>query len=317
VTAVRLQEVHKSYGSRKALQGLSFELPKGAICALVGPNGAGKTTTMGLLGGLLQHDSGGVELLGAGPFRAQTHAGRVGLMPQDCSPSPHMNLREILRFYATLQGLQGQANHDEVERRLADVVLQDRAKSKYGQLSHGMRRRFSIAQALLGSPELVLLDEPTSGLDPELVVHIRELLRRQGGKATLLVSSHILAELEALCDYVVFIDNGKCLRQGAMRDVTATDNVVRYTLSTQPNVERLAAALPGCTFHWAPGDAGASGDKAASVFGRLSVHAPRSQTVEATNRGTLQVLLADSVGILEVQAGDSLEEIYMRAKQGR
>lgn len=298
--AVRFEAVHKRYGSQTALAGLSFQLPKGSICALIGPNGAGKSTTMGMLGGLIHHDSGQVDLLGRGPFDANVHAGRVGLMPQDSVPSSHLTLREILRFYATLQGLVGRANHDEVDRRLAEVALQDRASSKYGQLSHGMRRRFSIAQALLGSPELILLDEPTSGIDPEVVVLIRELLRQQGGRSTLLVSSHILAELEALCDYVVFIDGGKCLREGSMQVVTRGDNVVHYLLATAPDVGRLQASLPGHQLTW--------------TAGKLTVHAPREQALADTNRVCLRALLDENVGILEVQAGDSLEQSYLRAR---
>jgi ABC-2 type transport system ATP-binding protein len=319
MTAVRLEGVKKSYGSQPALSGLSFALPRGAICGLVGPNGAGKTTTMGLLAGLLRHDSGHVDILGAGIFRSRTHSGRVSLMPQDCSPSAHTSLREILRFYAELQGVHGGAADDEVARRLAEVQLQDRAHSKYGQLSHGMRRRFSIAQALLGTPELILLDEPTSGLDPELVVHVRELLRAQGGRATLLVSSHILAELEALCDYVVFIDGGKCLRQGSLGDVTRAENVVRYTLTSAPDLDALRQRLPGCVLRWAASPAGLSGLQGSSgaqaSFGELSVHAPPDQPVADTNRECLRALLDADVGVLEVQAGDSLEQSYLRAKQ--
>jgi ABC-type multidrug transport system ATPase subunit len=179
-----------------------------------------------------------------------------------------------------------------------------------------MRRRFSIAQALLGKPELILLDEPTSGLDPELVVHVRELLKSYAGSSTLLVSSHMLAELEALCDYVVFIDAGKCLRQGSMQALTSTDNVVRYSLLREPDLQQLTTRLPGCTLRWTSDTANQEPDGTRPGGpGRLSVHAPAAQPVADTNRQCLKALLEAEVGILEVHAGDSLEQTYLRAKQ--
>ncbi len=305
MTAASLRDVSKSYGSHRALQGMSFELPKGSVCALVGPNGSGKTTTMGILGGLLKHQTGQVDILGQGPFDAERHAGQVSLMPQDCTPSPYMSLRKILMFYGQLQGLSN-GLEEEVDQRLKQVELHDRASSKYGQLSHGMRRRFSVAQALLGSPQLILLDEPTSGLDPELVVQIRDLIAAQRGKATLLVSSHILSELEALCDYVVFIDGGKCVRQGTMREVTSGGNVVRYILSShlsRQDYDELELLLQGCTLGYQEPV--------------LTVAAPQSQTVEETNRLCLPALLERDLQILEVRAGDTLEQTYLRTRNAK
>lgn len=305
MTAVQLQEVHKTYGPLRALDGLSFSLPAGAICGLVGPNGSGKTTTMGLLGGLLRAQSGSVNILDRGPFSADTHGGLVSLMPQDSTPSEHQSLRSILAFYAELQGVPAGKVREEVAQRLAQVQLSDRGGSRYGQLSHGMRRRFSIAQALLGAPKLILLDEPTSGLDPELVVQIRDLIAAQRTRATLLVSSHVLSELETLCDYVVFIDGGRCVREGSLKEVTSEAHVVRYRLSAVPpfgDAERtqVELALQGCTVTWkAP---------------ELTVHAPRSQSVEETNRICLPALLQCGLGVLEVRAGDSLEQTYLRTR---
>ncbi len=300
MNAVTFRNVAKKYGTRLALDGLSFEIPRGVICGLVGPNGSGKTTTMGLLGGLLRHQSGEVDILGQGRFDAARHAGKVSLMPQDCTPSPHLSLRDIMRFYAELSGVPRTEANLEVSRRLEQVQLGDRAKSRYGELSHGMRRRFSVAQALLGSPALILLDEPTSGLDPELVVQIRQLLASLRGQSTLLVSSHILSELETLCDYVVFIDRGRCVRQGSLKEVTAGENTVRYTLSNLPDLEALRINLQACILDWQ-----------APV---LTVKAPASQSIEETNRLCLGALLQTNAGIVEVRSGHSLEESYLQTK---
>jgi ABC-type multidrug transport system ATPase subunit len=256
---------------------------------------------MGLLAGLLQKQQGEVDILGQGPFSAKVHAGKVSLMPQDCSPSSHLPIRDVLQYYARLQGVAATRVGSEVKRCLDQVELSTRADSRYGQLSHGMRRRFGIAQALLGEPELVMLDEPTSGLDPELVVRVRELLAAQRGKLTLLVSSHILSELEALCDYVVFIDHGRCVRQGSMKEVTNASSTVRYTLSTTPDLDQLGLALLGCTLEWAEPV--------------LSVAAPRSQSVEQTNSLCLRALLDGGAGIVEVEVGESLEATYLRSRR--
>ena len=303
--ALELTDVQKRYGGHYALDKMSFRVPSGSICGLIGPNGSGKTTTMGIVGGLLRPQSGNINLLGDGPFSAHKHAGRVGLMPQDCVPNPHFSLRSLLTHFARLQGVEESKVSAQVEQRLGEVQLLDRANARYGELSHGMRRRFSVAQALLGSPELILLDEPTSGLDPELVVSIRELVSKQRGNATLLVSSHILSELETLCDYVVFIDKGRCVQQGTLAEVTAAANTVRYTLSQDQDLSpqarsQLELALQGSTLDWA-----------SPV---LTVHAPRSQSVEDVNRLCIPALFAAGLGLQSVQAGDSLEQTYLKTK---
>jgi ABC-2 type transport system ATP-binding protein len=303
VNAIVLRDVVKRYGPQLALNGLSMQIPKGSICAMIGPNGCGKTTTMGVVVGLLRIESGSVDVLGQGPFRAATHAGRVSLMPQDAVPSLHVPIVDCLRYYAELQGLDGPRAKREAEACLAKVELSDRARARFGELSHGMRRRFSIAQALLGNPELILLDEPTSGLDPELVVQIRKLVVSQRGEATLLVSSHILSELESMCDHAVFLEQGRVIRQGSMLELTSANSIVRYTLTGKPDMESLELGMQGCTLVWQEPV--------------LTVRAPKSQPVEETNAICLRLLLDQTVGILQVDTGQSLETAYMNLKQRR
>jgi ABC-type multidrug transport system ATPase subunit len=208
---------------------------------------------------------------------------------------------DSLRYFAELQGLSSERSKTEAASALARVGLSDRARARYGQLSHGMRRRFSIAQAILGEPELVLLDEPTSGLDPELVVQIRDLIVKQRGKATMLVSSHILSELESMCDYAVFVERGVVVRQGSMDELTARSSIVRYSLGQKPDLDALGAALLGSTLDWREPV--------------LTVRAPKSQTIEATNAACLRALLDQNVGIIQVDPGHSLEAAYMEMKQ--
>jgi len=270
---------------------------------MIGPNGCGKTTTMGVIAGLLMHEAGTVDVLGLGPFRAAKHAGHVSLMPQDAVPSLHVPIVDCLRYFAELQGLDRPQAKREAESCLSKVGLLDRASARFSELSHGMRRRFSIAQALLGNPKLILLDEPTSGLDPELVVQIRTLIESQRGRATLLVSSHILSELETMCDHAVFMEQGCVVRQGSMAELTNANSVVRMTLTHQPLMSALELGMQGCTLLWQEPV--------------LTVHAPRSQPLEETNARCLRLLLEQSVGILQVDAGQSLEAAYMNLKQHR
>jgi len=170
VLALSLRGVDKAYGKTTALRGLDLDVPAGALVGLIGPNGAGKTTAFGIVGGTVRPDAGRIDVLGAGPFDPAQHAGRVGLLPQDSELNPHTPVRDLLRFFGRLQGLGRRQAEVEADRVPTLVELRERAGSKIRQLSHGMRRRVAVAQALLGSPELVLLDEPTSGLDPDLVV---------------------------------------------------------------------------------------------------------------------------------------------------
>lgn len=297
------RELVKRYGKVVALNGLNLAIPRGSICAIIGPNGSGKTTAFGLLSGLLEPDGGSIELFGEGPFNPARHAGRLGLMPQDSSPSPHATLRQSLRYYGELQGLSRTAARQQAEHWLGRVHLTERGNFRQSQLSHGMRRRFSLAQAFLGDPELVLLDEPTAGLDPELVAEMRGLFAERRGQATLLISSHVLSELEGLCDYAVFLEAGRLVRQGTMQSVREADTLVRITLKGQPDIEQLSRQIPSASFDW----------KAPELCVRLS----GGQTVEEANARILRVLLEQGVGISSLEAGQSLEDSYLATRQRR
>ena len=229
--ALRLKGVIKRYGKTRALDGLTLDVPSGALMGLVGPNGAGKTTTFGVVSGAVRADAGQVDVLGQGAFDPVRHAGRLTVLPQDCALNPSSSARQILSFHARLQGLTLQAATREADRVLDLVHLADRSGARVGQLSHGMKRRLAVAQALLGDPELVLLDEPTGGLDPHLVVAMREILSAQRGLRTVVVSSHILADLEATCDHVAFMEDGRCTRSGPVAEVTRRGALVRVQLA--------------------------------------------------------------------------------------
>jgi ABC-type multidrug transport system ATPase subunit len=300
-SAVVLRDLHKRYGGVVALAGLSCEVPRGSICAVIGPNGSGKTTTFGVLAGLLAADSGTVELFGDGPFDPARHAGRLGLLPQDSVPSPHATLRQSLVYYGELQGLSGAAALRDADLWLERVRLADRARTRQRELSHGMRRRFSVAQAFIGDPELILLDEPTAGVDPELAAELRELFRQRRGLATLLISSHVLSELEGLCDYAIVIEQGRCVRQGAMTGILKVDTQVRVVLKAAPDLARLREQLPGAQLEYQPPE--------------LSVRWRETAPLEELNARLLRALLEQGAGIQSLIPGQSLEASYLEERR--
>ena len=300
--ALSLRDLHKRYRGIAALDGLNMSVPAGSICGFVGPNGAGKTTTFGIVAGLLQAHAGEVDILGSGPFHYSRHRGRVTLLPQDSEMSPHMPVRALLFHYGRLQGLSQRQAVEQAEAKLDAVALNERADARIKELSHGMRRRLQVAQALLGDPQLVLLDEPTSGLDPQLVVRMRQLFAAQRGHRTLLISSHNLMELEAVCDHVVFIEKGRCVREGTLAQVTQRGALVRYTLGQPVDTATLSAALPAQTqLSW--------------TGSTLLVQAPEGWQTARLNATVIPLLIAGGAELLEVRQGQSLEQAYLSPRQ--
>lgn len=299
--ALELRGIRKRYGRRVALDGLDLAVPRGSVFGLVGSNGAGKTTALAVAVGLVRADAGSVDILGEGPFDAARHAGRVALMPQDSLMPPYTRVAEALAFYAALQRLPAAESRRQADRALDLVHLADRADSAIRTLSHGMRRRVAIAQCFLGDPELVLLDEPTSGLDPREVLNLREVLQRRKPGQTVLVSSHVLDEIERMCDRVAFIENGRTIRQDAMDAVTGRRHELRYRLKPGPlPLAALRAALPAALFEAA--------DDGSLLRCR---YLDREQTPEDVNQAVLKILLDAGAGVIEIRLGSGLEQAYL------
>jgi len=248
--ALTLDRVTKRYGrGTLALDAMSFTVPTGSITGFVGPNGAGKTTTFSVVCGFLAPDEGTVDVLGQGPFVPGASKGRLGVLPQDAElPDRHTPV-ELLTHLGQLQGLARAQARTEAGRLVELVRLGDRRHHRIATLSHGMRRRVAVASALCGSPPLVLLDEPLAGLDPAQAYSLRDNLAALRGEQTLVVSSHNLGEIERLCDHVVMVRDGRCVRQGPVAEVTGSTAVSRWELG--PGELPLAAlreALPDASF---------------------------------------------------------------------
>jgi ABC-2 type transport system ATP-binding protein len=222
MSIIQCDNLSKQYGNKLALDTVSLTLPQGAPIALVGPNGAGKTTLFSLLCGYIQPTNGSISILGHKPG-SKALQGLLSALPQDAALDPNFSIVSQLQFFAQLQGMTTKAAKQEALRVLALVDLTDSAEAKPKSLSHGMSKRVSIAQALMGSPKIVLLDEPTAGLDPANAKKIRQIVKDLSDNTTFVISSHNLDELEKLCDQVVYLEHGKLQQSVSIKASQATD----------------------------------------------------------------------------------------------
>ncbi|QBJ62518.1 ABC transporter ATP-binding protein [Pseudoalteromonas sp. DL-6] len=238
------RNLSKSYGSNLALNNVNFEIQKGAPVALVGPNGAGKTTLFSLLCGYIAPSMGELEILGHKPGSAALF-NKVSALPQDAQLDPRFNIDKQLSFYAKLQGMSTKQSQIEALRVLDLVGLSEVAKNRAGDLSHGMRKRVTIAQALIGSPQIVMLDEATAGLDPIHAREVRELVSELSSQATFILSSHDLTELERLCSQVLHLDKG-ILSEHQTKAANTDKHFYTLMLSeAYQNVEQQLQAIEG------------------------------------------------------------------------
>ena len=298
-TALRFQGVSKRYGrGPRALDQLSFTIPRGTVAGFVGHNGAGKTTSFAIVSGYLLPDEGEVDILGRGPHDPHALKGLLGVLPQDAALPERHTPFELLVHLGMLQGLAPRRARGEADRVLGLVQLSDRAKDRIGALSHGMRRRVAVATALCGAPELVLLDEPLAGLDPMQAHTLRDALAGLRGKHTLVVSSHNLAELERLCDWVVMLKGGRCMREGTMQEVTGQGQMVRWQLGPgEVPLVPLSLALP---------------EHELSLQGReLVQQAPPGENLDAATLVVMRHLLEAGVAVRAVSRGMALEQRFI------
>lgn len=207
---ISVKNLTKKYGSFTAVNDISFEVEKGEIVGFLGPNGAGKSTTMKILTSFLPPTSGSANVAGFDVFRQSIEARkRLGYLPENTPLYTDMKVGEYLRFRAKLKGVPG----SKVRERVGDVLelcqIKDREKQLIGALSKGYRQRVGLADALVHDPDLLILDEPTIGLDPNQIRTVRELIRNLAQKRTVLISTHILPEVEIMCSRVIVIHQGK------------------------------------------------------------------------------------------------------------
>lgn len=218
--AVRVSNLSKSFGSQLAVDNLSFELRKGEIVGFLGPNGAGKSTTMKMLTGYMKPSSGVIEIEGkAITEKAMQARAAIGYLPEHNPLYKDMYVLEFLLLIGDLYGMDKKFLQERAEEMIMLCGLTKEKRKKIGQLSKGYQQRVGLAQALLNNPPVLILDEPTTGLDPNQLVEIREVIRQAGKEKTVLLSSHIMQEVEALCDRVILINQGKIVSDTSLDEL--------------------------------------------------------------------------------------------------
>jgi len=207
--SITVQNLHKSYGKQLVLNDISFSIPSGEIVGFLGNNGAGKSTTMKIITGYVEADKGKVEVCGIDIAKNPLEAARqIGYLPEHNPIYPEMFVKEYLRFVAKIYKL-GKQTNVRVDEMIEKTGLTREYKKKIGMLSKGYRQRVGLAQALISDPQVLILDEPTTGLDPNQIIEVRNLIKEIGKEKTVMLSTHIMQEVSAICKRVIIINKGR------------------------------------------------------------------------------------------------------------
>jgi ABC-2 type transport system ATP-binding protein len=207
---IKVQSLTRRYGKNLAVDGVSFTIGNGEIVGLLGHNGAGKTTIMRMLSGYLEPSGGSIDIDGAAlATNAHQIQQQLGYLPENLPVYPDMMVADYLEYAATLKGVASTDRYQQMREAISATALEERALDPINTLSRGLRQRVGVAQALLGRPRLLILDEPGNGLDPEQTEHMRTLIRKLARRATVILSTHIMQEVDAICDRVLMLRQGK------------------------------------------------------------------------------------------------------------
>ncbi len=294
--SIQVQNLLKTYGTQKAVDAISFEVNKGEIVGFLGPNGAGKSTTMKIITGYLQADGGNAQVCGmdvaADPLATKK---KIGYLPELNALYYEMYVREYLGFIAEVHQVK------EAKKRIEEVIdlvgLQLESAKKIGQLSKGYKQRVGLAAALVHDPEVLILDEPTTGLDPNQIVEIREVIRKQGQDKTVLFSSHILQEVEAICTRVIIINKGKLVANDSLANLRKQSDGHVVKVGFQETIEKdLLEKLPA---------AGAVTRQGTNEW-QLATTDP-----EGLRKQILDLALQHNLNVVSLQSqNQSLEEVF-------
>ena len=241
---IRVQNLTKRYGGKTAVDNLSFEVEPGEIVGFLGPNGAGKTTTMRILSCYLPASGGRASVAGYDVFSESLEVRRrLGYLPENVPLYGDMRVREYLKYRACLKGLSGDQLSLCVDRVIEDCGLRDARRAMISRLSKGYRQRVGLADALVHNPRLLILDEPTIGLDPNQIRHIRSLIKNLAETHTVLLSSHILSEVDMICERVLIIKEGRIVATGSPEELS---RVLRGGMQVTVEARGDAAAIGLC-----------------------------------------------------------------------
>lgn len=223
---IQISKLSRHYGDFKAVDDVSFEIEQGEVVGLLGHNGAGKTTIMKMITGFLEATSGTIEVDGLfiGPDTQQIQK-KIGYLPENCPAWPEMTVIDYLEYQASLHNIPENQKQEAVARAIRRTALKEKATPTIQTLSRGYRQRVGVAQAILHSPDIIILDEPTNGLDPTQILQMRELIRELAQNATVILSTHILQEVQAVCDRVLIMRNGQMVVDSKLADLQAEQHL--------------------------------------------------------------------------------------------
>jgi len=255
--AIAIDKLSKSYGRIRALSGVGFKIEPGEVIGLLGPNGAGKTTLMKILTGYLEPDEGDVRVHGidvvTDPLAAQR---RIGYLPESAPLYSEMLVQEYLEMMAAMRGVAPERRHARMTEVIRATGLSDRVVQPIGTLSKGFRQRVGIAQAIIHEPDILILDEPTTGLDPAQIAEIRDLIVRLSKKSTVLLSTHILSEVEATCERVLVIMQGELRADAKLAELRSSNAAVVAIETAASGVAEVLNKVDGVTSVEAAGTTG-------------------------------------------------------------
>ena len=295
--SIRVKQLLKIYGEQKAVNNISFEIGKGEIVGFLGPNGAGKSTTMKMITGYLMPDGGTAEVCGIPVAEEPLNAKKkIGYLPESNALYYDMYVKEYLSFIAAIHHLPD--SRKKIQQVIALTGLTVEKNKKIGQLSKGYKQRVGLAASLLHEPEVLILDEPTSGLDPNQIIEIREVIKAEGSRKTVLFSSHILQEVEAICDRVIIINKGQIVADDRLTNLQkgrSDQHFIIVQFKEPVNVEWL------------------KGIKEVNEVQQLSPSNFKLQTLnaDAVRKQILQLALQHNLNIVSLQdESQTLEEIF-------
>lgn len=293
---IRIEGLSKSYGATQALRSVSFEVPRGQVVGFLGPNGAGKSTTMKILAGYLAPTAGTAQVGGVDVCEDPVATRRmIGYLPENNPLYEEMMVLEFLEFAAQVRRLSREQRGEKIKAAVERCGLSSVLGKDIGQLSKGFRQRVGLAQAILHDPDLLILDEPTSGLDPNQIVEIRQLIKELGREKTVILSTHILPEVQSTCSRVLIINDGKLVADDAPERLAAGEGgtisvVLAHRLGLSLEAERVRGTLaqvPGVT---AVQPAEGDGPGTLGFTLRYGSEDPRRSLFEAAVRNDLALL---------------------------
>lgn len=243
---IEVNALTKSYGPIEALRGASFHIARGEIVGLLGPNGAGKTTILKILTGYLQPDEGTILINGLNALEHPREIqAQIGYLPETAPLYPELTVQSYLQLMADLRQIPEERQRERLSAAVYATGLHGHLTRPIGQLSRGFRQRVGLAQAIMHEPQILILDEPTVGLDPTQIVEIRQLIRRLAQHTTVLFSTHILSEVETLCDRAIILMNGEVRADARLADLAATSNAVMVLSNAVVDAPAALRSLEG------------------------------------------------------------------------